>query len=283
MDLEVARKSLSKRSAFSAKKIAFAAVAALVFVAGVGLRASHYFGETPAQTEPAAVEAPAAAPAAPAPEAAPAAPPPEIARGPAPEAASPPPAKTTEPAPATPPAVQEAAPAPTAPAGPADNTAEQSGTENNAVGQSEQTDLPGAGMILVARKPVQVLASPSASAPAMYGFPAGRPFRVIGREGGFVQIKDLRSSASGWIEETALAAPPSRTGGRRAVSNDTGCGQPEACNRVGRPQTESGQEGCTGCCRLRAAPPSLIPPNRARRPGLFGRGGLFGGIFGNGN
>ena len=63
-------------------------------------------------------------------------------------------------------------------------------------------------MILVSRQPVSVLASPSASAPTMYGFPAGRPFRVIGRDGGFTHIQDLKSSASGWIEEAALAPPP---------------------------------------------------------------------------
>ena len=51
-------------------------------------------------------------------------------------------------------------------------------------------------------------ASPSSSAPALYGFPAGRPFRVIGREGGLAHIQDLRSSASGWIDEAALALPP---------------------------------------------------------------------------
>ena len=63
-------------------------------------------------------------------------------------------------------------------------------------------------MILVSRQPVAVLASPSSSAPTMYGFPAGRPFRVIGHDGGFAHIQDLKSSASGWIEEAALAPPP---------------------------------------------------------------------------
>ena len=49
------------------------------------------------------------------------------------------------------------------------------------------------------------LASPSSSAPVLYGFPAGRPFRVIGRSAGFAHIQDLKSSASGWIDEAALA------------------------------------------------------------------------------
>ena len=52
------------------------------------------------------------------------------------------------------------------------------------------------------------LASPSSSAPVLYGFPAGRPFRVIGRSAGFAHIQDLKSSASGWIDEAALAPPP---------------------------------------------------------------------------
>lgn len=276
MDLEVARKSLSKRNAFPAKKIAFAVIAGLVLVAGIGLRVSHYLGETPAQT-PAAVETPAAPP----PEAAPAATPPEVAPGPAPEAA-PPPAGTTEPVPATPPATQQAAPAPAAPAGPADNTAEPSGTDNNAVGQSEQTDLPGAGMILVARKPVQVLASPSASAPAMYGFPAGRPFRVIGRQGGFVQIKDLRSSASGWIEETALAAPPSAPAVARPSQAAPGVAGQKPANATvsAKPKAAKKDAPVASDSETTAEPDTTEPP---RRPGLFGRGGLFGGIFGNGN
>ena len=195
MDLEVVRKSLSKRNAFSTKKIAFVAIAGLVLVAGIGF-ARVLLGGTPAENQPAAVEAPAPAPA---PIAAPVS---------APEAASPPTTEPADPVPETAPATQEAAPAPSETAGQAGDAAEQAAPEGDTVEQSEQADLPGAGMILVARKPVAVLASPSASAPAMYGFPAGRPFRVIGREGGFVQIKDLKSSASGWIDEAALAAPP---------------------------------------------------------------------------
>lgn len=272
MDLEVARKSLSKRSAFSTKKIAFVAVAGLVLVAGIGLRASHYFGETPAENVPAAVEAPVPVPPAPAPVAAP-----------APEAAPPLTAEPAESVPETAPATQQAAPAPSEPAEQAEDAAEQTGPESNAVGQTEQADLPGAGMILVARRPVQVLASPSASAPAMYGFPAGRPFRVIGREGGFVQIKDLKSTASGWIDEAALAAPPpspptvaapsqSKPGavGRKpaTVSADS---KPKAAKK-GAPVTADSE------------PAAEADPVPARRPPvLFGRGGFFGGIFGDGN
>ena len=59
--------------------------------------------------------------------------------------------------------------------------------------------------ILVTKRPVEVLAGPSSSASVLYGFPAGRPFRLIGRDAGFAQIQDLESSATGWIDETALA------------------------------------------------------------------------------
>jgi hypothetical protein len=273
MDLEVARKSLSKRSAFSTKKIAFVAAAALVLVGGIALRAGHYFSEAPTGGEPAAVEAPAAAPA---PEVAPATP--------APEAASPPTAEPAESVAKTPPAVQQTAPAPAEPAEPTGATADQPTPEADAVEQADQADLPGAGMILVARKPVQVLASPSASAPAMYGFPAGRPFRVIGRQGGFVQIKDLRSSASGWIDEAALARPPASAPAVAAPSQP----KPKVVNQ--KPSAAAADPKPKAAAK-KAAPATADSeaatepdPGQARRPPvLFGRGGFFGGIFGNGN
>jgi hypothetical protein len=62
-----------------------------------------------------------------------------------------------------------------------------------------------AGPIVVSKRPVQVLAGPSSSASVLYGFPAGRPFRLIGHEAGFAHIQDLKSSATGWIESTAVA------------------------------------------------------------------------------
>ncbi|ODR99751.1 hypothetical protein AUC69_09115 [Methyloceanibacter superfactus] len=57
-------------------------------------------------------------------------------------------------------------------------------------GRRDAAELPGAGLMLVARRPVELLASPSPSAAVMFGFPAGRPFRVIGQEGGFAHIRD---------------------------------------------------------------------------------------------
>jgi hypothetical protein len=63
-------------------------------------------------------------------------------------------------------------------------------------------------MILVSKKPIKLLAGPSSSAAVMYGFPAGRRFRLIGQESGFAQIQDVKSSAKGWIDETALGQLP---------------------------------------------------------------------------
>jgi hypothetical protein len=136
-------------------------------------------------------------------------------------------------------------------------------------------------MILVARKPVQVLASPSASSPAMYGFPAGRPFRVIGREGDFVHIKDLRSSASGWIDAAALAAPPPSAPSAAAPSQTkpTATGRKPA-TAAADPKPKTVKKDAPS---VADSEPATEPETaQARRPpALFGRGGFFGGIFGN--
>jgi hypothetical protein len=77
-------------------------------------------------------------------------------------------------------------------------------------GEAAVNQAPAAsGMILVTKRPVEVLAGPSSSAAVLYGFPAGRPFRLIGRDAGFAQIQDLKSGATGWIDQAALAQPSS--------------------------------------------------------------------------
>ena len=185
MDLEVARKALSKRSTFSPKHVAFFVVAGLCLVAGILLRSGQFFAQPEVEQNAPVAAAPSPPPAAPR----------RL------------PWKPLSSSPTSPPA-QDAATAPTEnvePTGEAVEAPEQAG---EAVEHAEQPELPGSGMILVSRQPVSVLASPSASAPTMYGFPAGRPFRVIGHDGGFAHIQDLKSSASGWIEEAALAPPP---------------------------------------------------------------------------
>ena len=54
MDLEEARKTLSKRPTFTPKRVAFFTVAGLCLVGGIALRASQYFGPPDAQENPAA-------------------------------------------------------------------------------------------------------------------------------------------------------------------------------------------------------------------------------------
>ena len=74
--------------------------------------------------------------------------------------------------------------------------------------QGGPTAPAGSAMILVSRQPVKLLAGPSSSAPSMYGFPAGRRFRMIGEESGFAQLEDVKSGAKGWIDESALGQSP---------------------------------------------------------------------------
>jgi hypothetical protein len=141
-------------------------------------------------------------------------------------------------------------------------------------------------MILVSRKPVEVLASPSATAPAMFGFPAGRPFRVIGREGAFVQIKDLRSSATGWIDATALAAPPPSRAPSVASPSPSKPGavkpKPATASSDSKPKAAKKTAGAPVAADSEPADESNTAQAR-RPPSLFGRGGFFGGVFGGGN
>ena len=204
MDFKVPWKALSKQGApsskwgvFSAKQIAFFVVVGLALVAGIVLRSGQFFGQPETdQNAPVTVAAP---------------PPP----------APSPPVETAESPIKTPPAAPESgapneqqstAPNDQEPTGEAAGQTEQG---NETVGDAGQPESAGSGPILVSRQPIAMLASPSSSAPILYGFPAGRPFHVIGHNGGFAQIKDLRSGATGWIDEAALAPAP----GSPAVSS----------------------------------------------------------------
>ena len=101
---------------------------------------------------------------------------------------------------------------------------------------------PAGSGILVTKRPVEVLAGPSSSASVLYGFPAGRPFRLIGRDAGFAQIQDLKSSATGWIDETALAQPsPSETAATASTKQDTGTPAPEQ-SPVQKPGRANGRQ-----------------------------------------
>ena len=177
--------------------------------------------------------------------------------------------------PETSPPAQEPA---TAPKEQAEQTGEVTEQADEAVEHTEQPEPPGSGMILVSRQPIGLLASPSSSASTMYGFPAGRPFRVIGRDGGFAHIQDLKSGASGWIDEAALAPPPSVP----AVSAPSQPKPVAVSPKSAKPSADPKPKATKKDSQVTADSEAATQPDR-RRPGLFGRGGAFGRIFGNGN
>jgi hypothetical protein len=286
MDLEAARKALPKRSTFSSKRVAFFVVVGLCVIAGILLRSGPYFTQPQVERNGPAAVAPSPPPAAatPAVEATESVPKPQVEQSaPAAIAPSPPPAAATPPRettgaiPQSSLPAQNAVPAPTEQAEPTGEAVDEPEPAGEADEHAE-AELPGSGIILVAKQPVEVRASPSSSAPALYGFPAGRPFRVIGREGGFAHIQDLKSSASGWIDEAALALPP-----RDPAASAPAQPKPFAVGRKppnpsAGPKPKMTQKDSA----VTAGSEVAAQPDR-NRPGLFGRGGLFGGIFGNGN
>jgi len=149
-------------------------------------------------------------------------------------------------------------------------------------GQADEqlSQAPWSGKIMVSKRPVQVLAAPSSSASAMYGFPAGRPFRAIGRQAGFVRIQDVKSGASGWIEEAALAPAPERPKPTAAPATAP------ATARTGKAAAPAKAKPTSKNATAETlAPADAEPaPTQPKRRGLFGGGGggLFGGLFGGG-
>jgi Bacterial SH3 domain len=122
---------------------------------------------------------------------------------------------------------------------------------------AEPTDPTSSGMILVSKRPIEVLAGPSSSASILYGFPPGRPVRLIGRDGSFAKIQDVKSGAIGWIDETAV----------------------EVASSVAAAPTSQPPVGSV------PSEPKAAPLNQtAERRGIFGgQGGLsgfLGGVFG---
>lgn len=136
----------------------------------------------------------------------------------------------------------------------------------------EPLDETMAGKVLVSNRPVQVRAEPSESASAMFGFPAGRPFRAISRKDGYIRIQDVRSGASGWIEEAALAPAP--TAPPPVAATPSGSSR-SATSTDSRPSRSRSSQSETA-----AAPPQPAP--EPQRRGLFGGGGILGGLFGGG-
>jgi hypothetical protein len=260
MDLEVARKALSKRSTFSLKRVVFFVVAGLCLVMGLLLRSGQYFGQPEVeQNGPVTVAAP---------------PPAAVATMPAVE--------TTESVAKTPPPAQEPASAPNEPAEQTGEVVKQAEQTDEAVEHAEQPESPGSGMILVSRQPIAMLASPSSSAPTTYGFPAGRPFRLIGRDGGFAKIQDLKSGASGWINEAALAPPPRVPAVSAPFRPKPVAVSGKSANPSANPKPKATKKDSQITPDSEAAT-EPDPVQARKRPGLFGQGGLFGGIFGNGS
>jgi hypothetical protein len=255
MDLEVARKALSKRSTFSPKRVAFFVVAGLCLIAGILLRSGQYFAKPQVEVKAPVAVAPAPAPVAPTPD-----------------------VEETESVPEPPPPAQDAATGPTENVEPTGQAVEPPEQAAEAAEHTDQAEPPNSDMILVSRQPVAVLASPSSSSTTMYGFPAGRPFRVIGHDGGFAHIQDLKSGASGWIEEAALVPPP-RVPAASAPSQT----KPFAVSRNPTNPSGSLKPKATDNDNAATADSEVTTQTDRRRPGLFGRGGLFGGIFGKGN
>jgi len=134
-------------------------------------------------------------------------------------------------------------------------------------------DSPLKGKILVSNRPVDVLSAPSASASTIFGFPAGRPFRALGKKGEFVRIRDVRSGASGWIEEAALAPAPTKP----VVSQPS---SPSPTQRSASPPTRTSPPSNRSRRPETAAAPREATPQPQRR-GLFGGNGILKGLFGN--
>jgi hypothetical protein len=180
MDLEAARKAVSKRSTFYSKRVVFFGVVGLCLVAGallrLGLVPPSVDHDTPVTDTPSPPLA-----AVPAGEATKSVSQPMVEQN-APGAAVAPPLATVttdvEGAPAIPQSslpAQHGVTTPTEEVEPSGNTDGEL-TPAGEADEHAEAELPGSGIILVARRPVEVLASPSSSAPALYGFPAGRPF-----------------------------------------------------------------------------------------------------------
>jgi hypothetical protein len=136
---------------------------------------------------------------------------------------------------------------------------DQSGSEPNQVEPTPE----GSGTILTTNRPVEVRAGPSASASVLYGFPAGRPFRLMGREAGFAHIQDLHSTATGWIDETAVGQPSS-------VETTSAPSAPQA--------TQYNEDAATASTRQGEDQP---PSTQTRRSGQGPLSGFLGGLFGN--
>lgn len=131
---------------------------------------------------------------------------------------------------------------------------------------------PDFGSILVTTRLSSIHASPSASAPVLYAFPAGRQLRVIGRETGFARIEDVKSGATGWVDErllapsTATAASAPAAPSAPSASIDTESAPPPRPAKASKPAAI--KQAAT-----ETEAPAEAPPKPAAKPiqrGLFG-------------
>ncbi len=142
------------------------------------------------------------------------------------------------------------------------------GTQANPAGSA------GSDTILVSRRPVAVLTAPSSSASVLYGFPAGRSFRLIGRDAGFAQVQDMNGRATGWIDETSLV--PSTRVPVESVPSEPGSAPDNQDTTTASAQPKP-----------KATTSSDQDPVRAHEQrGIFndvqeGLSGFLGGVFGN--
>jgi hypothetical protein len=92
----------------------------------------------------------------------------------------------------------------------------------------------------------------------------------------------LKSSASGWIDATALATPPPRAPSVAAPSQSKpGTAGRKPSTASADPKPKAAKKDAPSTADSEAAEPY---PTQTRRPAvLFGKGGFFGGIFGSGN
>jgi hypothetical protein len=143
---------------------------------------------------------------------------------------------------------------------------EESGAEND----QAQASPSSPDIVLVTNRPIEVRSGSSSSASLLYGFPAGRPVRLIGRNAGFAQIQDLHSGATGWIDEAALAQPvevtPSPPSTSKIAPRNDGTATAVAEQDRRTPGKDPGS--------IRTKRGGNLSPNR-QRP----LAGFFGGLF----
>jgi SH3-like domain-containing protein len=145
--------------------------------------------------------------------------------------------------------------------------------------------------VKVAASGAAMRAGPSQSAATLFGLPYGRELRVLARQSGWVQVMDLGSKQTGWVEQSALAAAGEQQG--QAADNSQQSENPQsqgaasnAPQRSSRDATLPPEHGnANGSPRQAWLPPEEVGPqhemeeprDRSRQWGK--RHGRFGGFL----